>query len=136
MTFSRKTLLAASAIVVGLGLTTACGGSDSPTAPSNPSNPLNPNAPRVLLLSPGTLTMSNNAQTLTVTGERFASGLSILIDAPNGVWMTYSGADISVQSATSFTAKVILDKVGVWDITLHSATGLESNEVQFSVVAP
>ena len=128
MTLSRKKLLAASALIVGLGLTTACSSADNPASPSNPS------APRIGSLSPGTPTASG-AQTITVTGERFASGLTALLDAPNGVWTTYSGSAINVQSATTFTATVMLDKVGVWDITVHSADGLESNEVQFSVVA-
>ena len=68
-----------------------------------------------------------------MTGERFASGLTVLLDAPTGVWTTYSGSAITVQSPTTFTATVMLDKVGVWDITVHDAGGLESNEVQFSV---
>jgi hypothetical protein len=129
MALSRKKLLAASALVVGLGLTTACSSDDNPNSPSNPS------APRIVSLSPGTPTASGSAQTITVTGERFASGLTFLLDAPNGVWTTYSGSAINVQSATTFTATVMLDKAGVWDITVHSAGGLESNEVQFSVVA-
>ena len=131
MVLSRKKLLAASALVVALGLTTACG-DDNPASPSNPSNP---SAPHIGSLSPGTPTARGTAQTLTVTGERFISGLTFLLDAPNGVWTTYSGSAINVQSATTFTATVMLDKVGVWDITVHNPDGLESNEVQFSVVA-
>jgi hypothetical protein len=130
MTLSRKKLLAASALVVGLGLTTACSSAGNPNSPSTSSNP---SAPRIGSLSPGTPTASGTAQSFTVTGERFASGLTALLDAPNGVWTTYSGSAINVQSATTFTATVMLDKVGLWDITLHSAAGLESNEVQFSV---
>jgi len=125
-------LLAASALVVGLGLTAACSSADNPSSPSNPSNP---SAPRIGSLSPGTPTAKGTAQAFTVTGERFASGLTVLLDAPNGVWTTYSGSAINVQSATTFTATVMLDKVGLWDITVHSADGLESNEVQFSVAA-
>jgi hypothetical protein len=94
-----------------------------------------PSAPSIGSLSPGTPTASGTAQTLTVTGERFAGGLTVLLDAPDGVWTTYSGSAINVQSATTFTATAMLNKVGLWDITLHSADGLESNEVQFSVVA-
>jgi hypothetical protein len=135
MVLSRNRLLAASALIVALGLTTACGGGDSPSSPSNPSNPSNPNAPRIGSLSPGTPTASGTAQTITVTGERFASGLTVLLDAPNGVWTTHGGSAINVQSATTFTLTVMLDKVGVWDITVHSAGGLESNEVQFAVAA-
>ena len=130
MLLSRKKLFAASALVVGLGLTTACG-DDNPTSPSNP-NPSNPNAPRIVSLSPNTPTARGTAQTITVTGERFASGLTVLLDAPNGVWTTYSGSAINVQSATTFTATVMLDRAGTWDITVTSA-GLESNEMQFSV---
>jgi hypothetical protein len=49
------------------------------------------------------------------------------------VWTTYSGSAINVQSATTFTVTVMLDRAGVWDITVHDANGLESNEVRFSV---
>lgn len=132
MLLSRKKLLA-SALVVGLGFTTAC--SDDDDNPSSPSNPSNPSAPRIVSLSPGTPIASGTAQTITVTGERFASGLTVLLDAPNGVWTTHSGSAINVLSATTFTVTVMLDKVGVWDITVHSAQGLESNEVQFFVAA-
>ena len=132
MTLLRKTLPAAIALVVACGLMSACSSGDSPSAPSSPSNP---SAPRIVSMSPGTPTASGTAQTITVSGERFASGLTVLLDASNGVWTTYSGSAITVQSATTFTATVMLDRVGVWDITLHSASGLESNEMQFSVAA-
>ena len=132
MVLSRKKLLATSALIVGLALTTAC---SSATNPNSPSNPSNPSAPRIGSLSPSTPIAGGTAQSFTVTGERFASGLTVLLDAPTGVWTTYSGSAINVQSATTFTATVMLDKVGVWDITVHSADGLESNEVRFSVVA-
>ena len=130
MTLSGKKWLAASVLVAGLGMTTACSSDDNPSSPSNPSNP---NAPRIAALSPQTPKAISTAQTITVTGERFASGLTVLLDAPTGVWTTYSGSAITVQSPTTFTATVMLDKVGVWDITVHDAAGLESNEVQFSV---
>jgi len=133
MTLSRKKLLAASALVVGLGVASACSSDDNPTSPSNPSNPGNPNAPRIVSLSPQTPTANGTAQTITVTGERFATGLTVLLDAPTGVWTTYSGGAINVLSPTTFTATVMLDRAGVWDITVHDANGLESNEVQFSV---
>jgi hypothetical protein len=131
MTLSRKTFVAVGALVITLGLTAACSNSSTPSSPTPPD----PGAPRIVSLSPGTPSSSGTAQTITVTGERFASGLTVLLDAPTGVWTTYSGAAITVQSATTFTVKVMLDKAGVWDITLHSAAGLESNEMQFSVTA-
>jgi hypothetical protein len=130
MTLSRKRLLAASALVVGLGVASACSSDDNPTSPSNPGNP---NAPRIISLSPATPTASGTSQTITVTGERFASGLTVLLDAPTGVWTTYSGSAINVLSPTTFTVTVMLDRAGVWDITVHDANGLESNEVRFSV---
>ncbi len=100
----------------------------------HPGNPGNPNAPRIISLSPATPTASGTAQTITVTGERFASGLTVLLDAPTGVWTTCSsGGAINVLSPTTFTVTVMLDRAGVWDITVHDANGVESNEVQFSV---
>ena len=128
MALVRKTLIATTALVVGFGLTTAC----SSSSPSSPSSANNPNAPRIVALSPSTPIASATAQTITVTGERFTSGLSVLLDAPNGVWTTYAS---NVQSPTTFTVTAMLDKAGVWDITVHSADGLESNEVQFTVAA-
>jgi hypothetical protein len=135
-----KKLFLASALAVGLGLTAACSSDDNPNSPTNPGNPSpsnpgpdKPGAPRIVSLSPNTPTSSSSAQTITVTGDRFASGLTVLLDAPNGVWTTYSGSAINVQSATSFTATVVLNRVGVWDITVHSPDGSESNEVQFYV---
>ena len=74
-------------------------------------------------------------QTITITGQRFVGGLTILLDAPTGLWTTYSGDAITVQSETQFTARVMLDKTGVWDVTVHNPDGSESNEVQFTVVA-
>ena len=127
---SRKNLLVASALVAELGLTSACGSDGNPGSPTPP----NPNAPRVAALSPGTPKASAASQTITVSGERFATGLTFLLDNPSGVWTTYSGSAINVQSPTTFTATVMLDKTGTWDITVHSADGLESNEMQFSVV--
>ncbi len=130
MTLSGKNLVAASVLVVGLGMASACSSDDSPTSPSNPSNP---NAPRIAALSPQTPKATATAQTITVSGERFANGLTVLLDAPTGVWTTYSGSAITVQSPTTFTATVMLNLPGVWDITVHGPDGLESNEVQFSV---
>jgi hypothetical protein len=133
MTLSRKKLLAAGALVVGLAVASACSSDDNPTSPSNPGNPSNPNAPRIISLSPATPTANGTAQTITVTGERFATGLTVLLDAPTGVWTTYSGSQINLMSATTFTATVVLDRAGAWDITVHDANGVESNEVRFTV---
>lgn len=134
MVHIRNTVLA-SVLVVGLGFMSACSSDDNAGSPSNPSspNPPNPSAPRIASLSPNTPRASATAQTMTVTGERFGNGLTVLLDAPNGAWTTHGGGAIAVQSPTTFTLTVMLDKVGVWDITVHSAEGLESNEVQFFV---
>ena len=130
-----KKLFAASALVVGLGLAAACSSDDNPNSPTNPGNPGpgNAGAPRIVSLSPDPPTSSSTAQTITVTGDRFTAGLTVLLDAPNGAWTTYSGGAINVQSATSFTATVMLNSAGVWDITVHNPDGSESNEMQFRV---
>ena len=109
--------------------TSACGSS------SNPNSPSNANAPVVASFGSSQLIVGASAQTITVTGQRFTSGLTILLDNPNGVWTTYSGDAITVKSATEFTAKVMLDRTGVWDITVNNPDGTKSNELQFTVVA-
>ena len=120
--------------LVGL-VVVSCGNDSSPSGngnPTNPTNPTNPGAPHIVSLSPGSPKVSGTAQTLTVTGERFATGLTVTLDAPSGVWTDYSGSAINVQSPTRFTATVMLNMVGRWDITVNPGAG-ESNEVQFSV---
>ena len=73
---------------------------------------------------------------MTVTGEHFRNGMSVLFDAPTGVWTWYEGGAITLHSDTSFTVTAMIDKAGLWDITVHNADGAESNEVRFNVVAP
>jgi hypothetical protein len=126
---SLRTVAAVAALFTAIAAASACGSS------SNPNSPSNPNAPLVASIGPGQLKVGGSMQTITVTGERFTTGLTILLDAPTGVWTTYGGDSITVKSATEFTAKVMLDKTGVWDITVHNPDGSESNEVQFTVVA-
>lgn len=124
-----RNMAAVAALFTAIVATSACGSSSNPNSPSNPA------APVVASIGPGQLVVGGSMQTITITGQRFASGLTILLDAPTGVWTTYGGDSITVKSATEFTAKVMLDKTGVWDITVHSADGTESNELQFTVVA-
>lgn len=117
------------ALVAGLTVASACGSKDNPNSPSNP------NAPVIASIGPSQLVVGGSVQTITITGQRFVGGLTILLDAPTGLWTTYSGDAITVQSETQFTARVMLDKTGVWDVTVHNPDGSESNEVQFTVVA-
>lgn len=118
--------------LVGL-VVVSCGNDSSPSGNNPPSNPSNPSAPHIVSLSPGSPKVSGTAQTLTVTGERFATGLTVTLDAPSGVWTDYSGSAINVQSSTTFTVTAMLNLVGTWDITLNNQSPNESNEVQFSV---
>jgi hypothetical protein len=124
-----RTVAACAAIVTCLAAASACGSKDNPNSPSNP------NAPVIASIGPSQLVVGGSTQTITINGQRFVSGLTILLDAPTGVWTTYAGDAISVKSDTQFTAQVMLDKTGVWDITVHNPDGSESNEVQFTVVA-
>ena len=123
-----RTMALVAALAAFVAATSACGSSNNPNSPSNP------NAPVIASISTA-LVVGGSAQTITVTGQRFTSGLTILLDAPNGVWTTYSGDAITVKSATEFTAKVMLDRAGVWDITVNNPDGSKSNELQFTVVA-
>jgi hypothetical protein len=122
-----------------LAASAACDSTNNP----NPTSPTNPNptpspsasAPHIDAIAPSSPVVDSSLQTITITGAQFASGLTILLDAPNGVWTTYKADSITVQSDSRFTAKVKLDQAGRWDITVHSADGAESNEVPFTVAA-
>ena len=143
MPFSRRNILLTSTIVIGLALTTACSkdsndpSSNNPSAPSpSPSPSPSSGAPHISSLSPNTPIANGSAQTMTVSGDHFRNGMSVLFDAPNGVWTWYDGGAITLHSDTSFTVKAMIDKAGLWDITVHNADGAESNEMRFNVVAP
>lgn len=116
-----------------LAASAACDSQNNPN-PASPSNTnTDANAPLISAIAPSQIAAGSSLQTITITGQRFASGLTILLDAPDGVWTTYKADSITVQSDTKFTAKVLLDQAGRWDITVHSAEGVESNEVPFTV---
>src|SRR5262245_60776754 len=140
MRSTQKNMSVAIAFVVALGLTTACSKSSSNSSPSSPSPSPSPSvstgAPRINSLSPNTPIASGSVQKMTVTGLNFRNGMSVLFDAPNGVWTWYQGAAITLNSDTSFTVAAMIDKAGLWDITVRNADGTESNEVQFTVAAP
>lgn len=138
----RKNLRGAAVVAIVatcLAASAACDSTNNPnpTSPSNPSPNPGPSAtaPHITGIAPSSPVADSSLQTITITGERFASGLTILLDAPDGVWTTYKADSITVQSDSKFTAKVKLDQAGRWDITVHSAEGAESNEVPFSVAA-
>jgi hypothetical protein len=134
-----RSTAAVAIVAICLAVSAACDSQSnpSPTSPSNPNPQPNPSAtaPQISAIAPSQLVVDSSLQTITITGQRFASGLTILLDAPDGVWTTYKADSITVQSDTKFTAKVRLDQAGRWDITVHSAEGVESNEVPFTVVA-
>jgi len=125
-----RSVAVVAALFTAIAAASACGSSSNPNSPSTSAN-----APVVASIGPGQLVVGGSMQTITITGQRFTSGLTILLDAPTGVWTTYGGDSITVKSATEFTARVMLDKTGVWDVTVHNADGTESNELQFTVVA-
>jgi len=143
MPLSHRNLLLMSAFVIGLALTTGCSKDSNTPSSNNPSSPSpspspspSSGAPHISSLSPNTPIANASAQTMTVTGEHFRNGMSVLLDAPNGAWTWYEGGAITLHSDTSFTVTAKIDKAGVWDITAHNADGAESNEMRFNVVAP
>ena len=125
-----------SVLVAGLA-TAACGGSSSPAAPAAPTNNTSAStAPVIAAISPSSPTASTTAQTLTITGTNFATGMSLVIIAPNGGIATSTSAQMQSLTSTSFQVSAILGTAGTFTFKVTSAAGEQSNALAVAVQLP
>lgn len=82
--------------------------------------------PQISSVGPGALVNSSEVQTITIAGVNFRSGLSLIVRNALGVSTTYNGASITAQTATSFSAQVLLPTAGAYQLTVRNSDGLES----------
>ncbi len=112
----------------------ASDGTDSAQFPFTVNAPAGTN-PQILSVGPTGLINASSAQTISITGVNFRSGLSLIVRHASGASATYNGASITGETATSFNAQVVLNSAGPYDLTVRNADGLESGVFTLTVHA-
>ena len=117
------------AIVAGLlTAATACGSTkETALGPSSSS------APQVSAISPQAPEPSTNPQLISVTGDRFAPGLTLLLTSPNQPATEVSPAAIQFSNSNSFQATVVLSVEGSYSLRVRNPSNVESNSFPFNV---
>jgi len=130
MAISRKKFLVAG-VLLSLALGSACDTTNNPTGPETSGA-----APAIATLTPSSPSTSSVAQSLSMSGANFRTGLSITLRAPGGASTTYTGGAVTVQSSSSLSVSATLDTEGAWAAVIKNVDGLESTAFPFTVVAP
>ena len=109
-----------------------CGGSSSPAAPSTTTTTTTTTAALSLIgVTPAPL-VGAAAQTITIIGTGFQTGLSLSIitpKPPNSIDQSFSGAAITALTSTSFQVSAMLSLNGSYTFQITSATGEKSNTI-------
>jgi hypothetical protein len=99
------------------------------------SNPFSftaqPPAPRITSVSPNSPIAGPTDQTMTVVGEGFQTGLTVLVTW-NGGGATLSGTQIQNVSSTSFRMIITLGSPGQYTIRVNNPNGQQSNSFSFT----
>jgi uncharacterized protein (TIGR03437 family) len=84
-------------------------------------------------ISPATVGLSANLQTVTFTGTGFETGLTLKVLAPPPATQptTISGSNITFISPTQFSAMVTVNTAGLWDALVTNPDGSESSAFSF-----
>ena len=119
--------------VFGAALLISCGGASSPSAPTVPApTPGGTAALTITGVTPAVPTMSVNAQTVTITGSGFQSGLTLTVTPPmppTQALLTFTGTQVLSLTSTSFQVSVMLPMVGPYSFQVQNANGDKSNTV-------
>lgn len=128
MALFGKKFLAASLLVLGVSAA-ACDSAASPTTETSGS------APVIASLTPSSLQSSNAPQALTLAGENFRTGLTVILASPDGVSNTYVGEAVTVVSSTNVSLSATVPTEGMWTASVKNLDGLQSVGFQFRVGA-
>ena len=99
-----------------------------------------PSEPRINSVQPEKLTASAKPQQITVSGQDFRDGLTLVVTTPGGQPRNYSGADIVGRGATAFRVSMLFDAVGPYELLVLNTDGGKSPpfriDVKSAAVAP
>lgn len=115
-------------LAVALGFAASCDKANSPTTPGGTGPMIREIQPSVILAGP-------QAQSITVKGDNFATGLSLIVSRPDGTSRTVQGNDIEALDATSFRTTIVFDALGTYAFMVRSANGTDSPTFNLAVQA-
>ncbi len=88
----------------------------------------------ITAISPSTVPVSANPQTITVSGTNFKSGLTLKLQSPTLQTSSVTGSSINFISSTQFTAQVTIGTAGSWGALVMNPDGTESSVLNFTAV--
>ena len=91
-------------------------------------------APKIDKVLPEHVTKDPLPQTLAVTGEYFAQGLSVYLTDPTGTVYLIKGSAIGSFTGTSFSVSVAIEMTGDYSLMVSNPSGESSNNVTIKVV--
>jgi hypothetical protein len=91
-------------------------------------------APKIDRVVPEQVTKDPLPQTLAVSGEYFAQGLSVYLTDPIGTVYLIKGSGIGSFTATSFSVSVAIEMTGDYSLMVTNPSGESSNNVTITVV--
>src|SRR5262245_11209156 len=117
-----------SSCLVLLAAAAACTSSSQTTI-----GPSNPAAPQILSIQPAAPEPSANPQPLTITGDRFTTGLTLLVAPPNQQAVEIPASSIEVSSSTRLQVSVVLSAEGTYSVRAKNLNEIQSNPFPFTV---
>ena len=96
--------------------------------------------PKITGIQPEKLTVSAKPQQITVSGQDFRDGLTVVVTTPGGQPKNLSGADIVGRGPTAFRMSFLFDAVGPYEFVVLNSDGGKSPpfriDVKSAAVAP
>src|SRR6476469_9362331 len=83
--------------------------------------------PQITSVTPAGRVQEKAPQTLTFTGNHFASGLTLEVANPEGQMKVLSGQDIRDLKETAFQVSVWIDHAGTYTFVVKNPNGSASN---------
>ena len=96
--------------------------------------------PKINAVQPDKLSVSAKPQQITVSGQDFREGLTLVVTTPGGQAKNFSGADIVGRGPAVFRVSIPFDAVGPYELVVMNADGGKSApfkiEVKSAAAAP
>ncbi len=92
--------------------------------------------PKITGVQPDNLTASAKPQQITVAGEDFRSGLTLIVTTPGGETKNFSGEDIVGRGPAVFRVSIAFDAAGAYELVAINSDGGKSPPFRIDVKAP
>lgn len=91
--------------------------------------------PRITGVAPNPIGPSPTSRVLTVSGEGFMAGLSLMVTTPGGGSRVFQDADIQQRRESSFQVSMVLATAGTYSLVVTNSDGGMSAPFQLKVAA-